>query len=896
VQKLERRIELGGVVAISISAMMGSGIFVLPGLAAIKTGTSVWLAYLLAGLCVLPAALSKAELATAMPTSGGTYVYIERVFGPLAGTIAGLGLWLSLLLKSAFALVGFGAYASMLVPYIPFIDAVPLKETAIVILILSVAMNIAGVKRVSQAQKIVVLIALGCMTGLVVRGTFNFQAAQLAPVIGDEGWGGLLSAVGFVFVSYAGVTKVAAIAEEVKRPERNLPLGILLSLLVATVLYAAVALVTVGVIGVETLKGDMHPVYTLADALMGPVLGIPAAILGVLTMASMANAGLLASSRFPFAMSREKLLPAALSQLNPRFMTPVWCILLSGGIIAGAILLFEVDKIAKLASSFMIMLFALVQVSVIVLRETGVKWYRPPYRAPLYPWVQLFGIFSAVVLLSVMGVLALAASVAIVIPGALVFIAYGRKHAKRRGVLSTRAPRRDLLSGESKVPVPAGEMDEDSIVPQPRDSLKAPVVVKLRGDERSPETLVDLGAALAEGRHVEVAHVTEVPPQTELEAFDETALVQSVRRRVEAMADDKGFDLELHSLASHDLAETAHALTEASECEWLVMEWAGRREEAFTFERPLGWLQGHLDTNVAIFRDVGVRYIRRILVLPDPGLHDSLVAHTAEVLAKAWGAELCFAHFSHRGEKDVGRVQSYLKEIASLVDIDSETLVLRGKDEVRAVVKESAAYDLVVVSEGQVSLLERIRGSNADRITAGATCSVLRLQSPRARGHESYAREARVPEPMELLRERMRGNAGAHCLPPMRKDALFAYMARVLADACDRPEKDVAEALWEREKLQNTAVGDGLALSHGTLDGVGSTLAVFKLEEPIDYRAPDKQTVDIVFASVGSPEERSEHLKLLSAIARSCKETDLLERVRAARSDAELRAVFGADE
>ena len=115
-QKLERRIELGGVVAISISAMMGSGIFVLPGLAAIKTGTSVWLAYLLAGLCVLPAALSKAELATAMPTSGGTYVYIERVFGPLAGTIAGLGLWLSLLLKSAFALVGFGAYASMLVP------------------------------------------------------------------------------------------------------------------------------------------------------------------------------------------------------------------------------------------------------------------------------------------------------------------------------------------------------------------------------------------------------------------------------------------------------------------------------------------------------------------------------------------------------------------------------------------------------------------------------------------------------------------------------------------------------------------------------------------------------------------------------------------------------------
>ena len=93
--------------------MLGSGIFVLPGIAAGKTGPSVWLAYLLAAIFILPAALSKSELATAMPSSGGTYVYIERTFGPLLGTISGIGLWLSLLLKSSFALVGFGAYLSV---------------------------------------------------------------------------------------------------------------------------------------------------------------------------------------------------------------------------------------------------------------------------------------------------------------------------------------------------------------------------------------------------------------------------------------------------------------------------------------------------------------------------------------------------------------------------------------------------------------------------------------------------------------------------------------------------------------------------------------------------------------------------------------------------------------
>ena len=95
---LERRLGLGSVIAIGISSMLGSGIFVLPGIAAATTGPSAWLAYLLAGIGILPAALSKSELSTAMPTSGGTYVYLERTFGPLAGTLAGLGLFMSILL------------------------------------------------------------------------------------------------------------------------------------------------------------------------------------------------------------------------------------------------------------------------------------------------------------------------------------------------------------------------------------------------------------------------------------------------------------------------------------------------------------------------------------------------------------------------------------------------------------------------------------------------------------------------------------------------------------------------------------------------------------------------------------------------------------------------------
>ena len=113
-KKIEGSLTLLPVISISISAMLGSGLFVLPGIAYLKTGGTVWLAYLLASVAVLPAALSKSELASAMPTSGGTYVYLERTFGPLVGTVAGLGLWLSLLFKSALALVGFGSYLEVL--------------------------------------------------------------------------------------------------------------------------------------------------------------------------------------------------------------------------------------------------------------------------------------------------------------------------------------------------------------------------------------------------------------------------------------------------------------------------------------------------------------------------------------------------------------------------------------------------------------------------------------------------------------------------------------------------------------------------------------------------------------------------------------------------------------
>jgi len=426
----------------------------LPGLAAAKTGPSVWLAYLLAGICVLPAALSKAELATAMPTSGGTYVYIERAFGPLFGTISGIGLWLSLLLKSSFALVGFGAYLAVLA-------FLPLRPVALIFLLLILMLNIIGVKKVAKAQIAIVSISLIGLGVLLTFGIPSIDPMNLKPFF-THGQLGLASATAFVFVSYAGVTKVAAIAEEIENPDRNLPIAMIVALLSVTFVYTFVALTLVGNIPLADLSTNIKPIYTLAEILGGKIAGIGAAVLGVLTLISMANSGVLAASRFPFAMSRDNLLPAFLKKIHSKYLTPVSTILISGLVMALAITFLDVERIAKLASAFIVMMFMAVNACVIVLRETAVQWYKPAYESPLYPWMQMFGILSGLTLLIVLGGLALVAALFITFIGTVVYMFYGRMNVQRTGVLKSyvhrsasyllfRKSKRALSSNDGKI-------------------------------------------------------------------------------------------------------------------------------------------------------------------------------------------------------------------------------------------------------------------------------------------------------------------------------------------------------------------------------------------------------------------------------------------------------------
>lgn len=728
-KKLERRLSLISVIAISIGGMLGSGIFVLPGIAAAKTGSSVWLAYLLAAVCILPAALSKSELATAMPSSGGTYVYIERAFGPALGTIAGIGLWLSLLLKSSFALVGFGAYLSILVN----IDQQSTKYVALFFLFLILLLNVFGVKQVGKVQIIVVAISVISLSLILIFGLPTVSPNLLDPFLINGNYG-LISTVAFVYISYAGVTKVAAIAGEIKNPSKNLPRAMILSLLIMTVIYVFVAFVLVGNIPLDSLKRDLRPIYTISNLLGGTYIGYIAALVGIITLISMANSGVLAASRFPFAMAIDELLPSFMSKIHSKYLTPVSTIVLTCVVMSLVILFLDVEKIAKLASAFMVAMFIAVNACVIVLRETSAQWYKPQYRSPMYPFAQLFGVISGIILLVFLGLMPFAAIIAIVILGLIIYLTFG-KNATRTGVLRKygHRPALYLFYNKKNRKRKLYQYQKDANTDNFDGKLvsNAGVIVPLLGNENSAEMLVEIGAAINKKEKIQVVNITEVPNQTFLEAFmKENPKINSLERRINRLAISKDLDVDFEAVVSHDLSNTIDQLSFQTNCDWLIMSWNGRAHSGILVSNPIGWLLTNINSDFALFKDNGVRYIGKVLLALRPGRKDKNFVAVADRICQFYNASLTLFHVVslETTDEEIEVIKENSNYILRNTVSKNEVVVQKSKNSIETISKATASFDLLILGTPEKGNWRSVLfGTGKDKFTEQSACSVLRL-------------------------------------------------------------------------------------------------------------------------------------------------------------------------
>lgn len=437
-ERLPKELGLFDVYAISTGAMFSSGFFLLPGLAAAQTGPSVPLAYLVAGVFILPAMFSVAELATAMPRAGGAYYFLDRSLGPMVGTVGGLGTWLALILKSAFALVGMGAYLRI------YFD-VPIEPLAVGLTFAFMTINIVGAKETSGLQRILVTALVGILAFFLAQGLAEvfslgvnrINRERFSPFL-PFGFAGFMSTVGFVFVSYAGLTKVASVSEEIRDPDRNIPLGMGLSLATATFVYSVGVYIIVAVLPPDALRDDLTPVATAAEAFFDWLpggLGVGLIVIAAIAaFASTGNAGILSASRYPLAMARDRLMPDRFATLG-RFRTPTFAIVVTALLMAATILLLDVANIAKLASAFQLLLFSLLSLAVVIMRESGIEGYDPGYRSPLYPWMQIFGFLSPLWLIAEMGELAMLFTMGLVAVTIGWYFHYAQDRVERTGAI-----------------------------------------------------------------------------------------------------------------------------------------------------------------------------------------------------------------------------------------------------------------------------------------------------------------------------------------------------------------------------------------------------------------------------------------------------------------------------
>ncbi len=424
--KLTKELGLIHVFAIASGTMISSGLFILPGLAHARAGPAVVLSYFMAGLLAMGGLLSIAELTTAMPKAGADYFSVSRSMGPAMGTVAGLLSWFSLSLKSAFALVGLAVLVGPLLGVNHYLIGLALA-------FVFVGVNILGAREAARFQVILVLGLLVLMLWFVIAGLPRIRISYFEP-FAPLGLQAVFSTTGFVFVSYGGLLNVASVAGEVKDPGRLVPLAMTLALAVIVVLYTLMILVTSGVLGAEELDHSLTPISDAASVFLGSTGQMAVRIAAALAFLTTANAGIMTASRYLFALSHDQLLPRRLGRVGRRFKTPGAAIVVTGLVILIALFI-KVDILVEAASTVFVLGYLLASLSVIVLRESGLQNYRPSFRAPLYPWVQMATILGLAFVVLEMGEHAFAITGLLIVAGFCVYWFYGRRVAQRTSAL-----------------------------------------------------------------------------------------------------------------------------------------------------------------------------------------------------------------------------------------------------------------------------------------------------------------------------------------------------------------------------------------------------------------------------------------------------------------------------
>jgi amino acid transporter len=715
-ERLGRGLGFFSTFAIGTGTMIGAGIFILPGIAMANAGPGAILSFLLGGIITIATAISMAELATGMPSAGGSYYYISRTMGAVLGAVIGLGSWLALIFKGSFALVGLAEYFQI------FYD-LPLFLIAATAGIILLVVNYRGAKSSGTLQNIIVALLIVILLAFISEVVLFIEPGNFTPAV-PYGPMSILTTTGMIFISYLGLAELSAVSEEVKNPSRNLPLAFIASAVTVTIFYVGIMAVVVGIIGPGMTTSTVTPLADIAGLLAGDTGKIIIVFGALIATLSTANGAILSSSRFPFAMSRDALMPKWFIIIHKRFETPSNAIMVTGIVMIILMFLFDIEQLARLGGAFNILIFVLLNLAVIILRKRTLPGYEPTFRDPLFPFTQIVGIGGSLILLPLLGVLPLFFALIMVFAGVGWFRYYGRGRATPKYNLF------DLLENT---------VEQKDI--KPESIVKILVPISNPGHEHDLLRLADyLGSDMIG------LHVIKVPAQTSLlvarEAYHDKQIEMDSRfkREFDKYPAILGHKRDYIVAFDHDIANSITEQAELENIDIIIMGW----HESSRFQYSLGEVTSEVLSSskkqIVLLKGYLPDKINRILVAYNGKANSVYGLNLARKLAANTGAKIVIITVISPDEEEERKeeIKTRIAELSAEEDtISVECRVLEKYSIEDAILEATNVSDVTIIGDSSQRFKVSLLGTLSQRIARHSKKPVLIVKRPRPISRES---------------------------------------------------------------------------------------------------------------------------------------------------------------
>jgi len=433
--ELKRRISLFGVTLYGIGNILGAGIYALIGEVVGHTGNISWLVFIIASVIGALTGLSYAELSAMYPKSAAEFVYTEEAFKiRLLSFLLGWIIIFSGIFSAATVALGFAGYLATLIGISPIILVVIFAVLLIVILSL---INFVGIRASTWTNILFTIIEASGLILIIIIGIPYLGSVNYFVLPIGSSFGSIFSAVALIFFAYIGFEDIANIAEEVKKPARNLPRAIVYSIIVTTVLYVLTAISVVSILPYDEIANSQAPLSSVVSAVLGPTGGIIMSFIALFATANTVLIMMIVTSRMMYGMARDKALPEGLSKVSTKFKTPALAVLVTmilTIIPLGLFLFGDISTVAEATVFGVLITFFLVNLSLIVLRKKKPELERPFKLKPNIRWLPIvsllgciacFGLFFSFANLE--GLLTIIIQAIIVLCGVVVFYAMKSK-------------------------------------------------------------------------------------------------------------------------------------------------------------------------------------------------------------------------------------------------------------------------------------------------------------------------------------------------------------------------------------------------------------------------------------------------------------------------------------